>query len=262
MPRRTHSAVQPGHNPHRPIRRRHVHLLRHPHSPPPTSTHYRCQSTFPNPANLLGGGMARSGDACVSVACSAGPRRERRRGPATRRSDVRRCPSGSAASESAAGPGQRAARAGEPGTDRRRRAGLTPVCLDDQRDAATAALIAGTGQGGRVSGRQPWRELLRRLTGGRWPPIGGRSCHGWTRRGRTPSRRSGPAGGRARRTCAPARASTATSSSSRSTTRCASGADGVVGAALHPGAVPAAWPAAAGLAALRTENPGYRFRMP
>lgn len=36
-------------------------------------------------------------------------------------------------------------------------------------DAGIPELIASTGQVGRLSGREPWRELLLRLTGGRWP---------------------------------------------------------------------------------------------
>lgn len=41
-------------------------------------------------------------------------------------------------------------------------------------DAAIRELLASTGQVGRVSGREPWRELLLRLTRGRWPQR-----HGW-----------------------------------------------------------------------------------
>lgn len=37
------------------------------------------------------------------------------------------------------------------------------------QDAAIRELIASTGQVGRLSGREPWRDFLRRLTGGRWP---------------------------------------------------------------------------------------------
>jgi len=40
---------------------------------------------------------------------------------------------------------------------------------DDPHDDAIAKLIASTGQVGRASGRQPWHDFLRRLTGGRWP---------------------------------------------------------------------------------------------
>ncbi len=36
-------------------------------------------------------------------------------------------------------------------------------------DTTISALIASTTQVGRVSGREPWREFLLRLTGGRWP---------------------------------------------------------------------------------------------
>ncbi|WP_281905514.1 hypothetical protein [Phytohabitans aurantiacus] len=36
-------------------------------------------------------------------------------------------------------------------------------------EAAIRELIAASGQVGRVSGRQPWREVLQRVTGGRWP---------------------------------------------------------------------------------------------
>jgi hypothetical protein len=37
------------------------------------------------------------------------------------------------------------------------------------RDAEIQVLIASTGQVGRASGREPWREVLLWLTGGRWP---------------------------------------------------------------------------------------------
>ncbi len=41
------------------------------------------------------------------------------------------------------------------------------------RDAEIRDLVASTAMLGRVSGREPWRELLLRLTGGRWPRRSG-----------------------------------------------------------------------------------------
>ena len=41
------------------------------------------------------------------------------------------------------------------------------------RDAEIRDLVASTAILGRVSGREPWRELLLRLTGGRWPRRSG-----------------------------------------------------------------------------------------
>ncbi|WP_262013699.1 hypothetical protein [Micromonospora sp. Mcm103] len=41
------------------------------------------------------------------------------------------------------------------------------------RDAEIRDLVASTSMLGRVSGREPWRELLLRLTGGQWPRRSG-----------------------------------------------------------------------------------------
>jgi hypothetical protein len=48
------------------------------------------------------------------------------------------------------------------------------TATNSSRDAAIRELIASTGHVGRVSGREPWREILLRLTLGRWPQRHGR----------------------------------------------------------------------------------------
>lgn len=49
-----------------------------------------------------------------------------------------------------------------------------PAQLDERRALAIRRLVAQTGEVGRVSGREPWRDLLKWLTRGRWGVR-----HGW-----------------------------------------------------------------------------------